>query len=547
MGKNRFYILLIAWTLAVPSFGQTNRYMVFFKDKNGSGYSIDRPEEFLSERSLLRRERQHILITTRDIPVSDTYVTTLDLMDSVTVYFTTKWMNGVLVETDQSKIAVITALPFVRNVEYVAPGSKLGGSRVIRKLKIEADFMANGNNNSKEESDPQNALIGVDSMHKAGFLGQGMLIAIFDSGFEKVDQSSFYSHLYSNNKITATRDFIRATGNVYRYDNHGSRVLSCISAIKEGVFSGTAPQADVVLCVTEDVSTEYRVEEYNWLFAAEFADSIGVDVINSSVGYSYFDDETMDYTYDDLNGQTTVITKAAKMAAATGMLVVVSQGNEGNNFWKYMNAPADADSILAVGAVTYDLTRSSFSSYGPTSDGRIKPDVSALGTQVRVAYGEDIFFSNGTSFSSPMVAGLAAGFWQAWPDLTNIEVIEYLKMTASQADAPDTLIGYGVPDFVRAYNKAKINEGDLKGEFIVFPNPVTQKRVIYLYSDSLDSPGMIELAFYDLKGSTLSTTAVTVNGEKVPVEVDVSFLRPGIYIVNIINGEKRLKSKLVIL
>ncbi len=545
MGKSRFLLAFALWWFSLPLLGQTNRYMVFFKDKNGNTYSIDRPEEFLSARALERREKQHISITITDLPVSENYVTAIDLMDSVRTYFTTKWMNGVLVEMDENKVTAITGLPFVRDVEYVAPDSRLGGSGGARNNGIEINFFANGNGES--ESDAQNGLIGVDSMHKAGYLGEGMLIAIFDSGFEKVDQSSYYAHLFNNDKITATRDFISATGNVFRYDNHGSRVMSCISAYKEGVYSGTAPQADIVLCVTEDVSTEYRIEEYNWLFAAELADSIGVDVINSSVGYSYFDDETMDYTYDDLDGRTTVITRAAKMAAATGMLVVVSQGNEGNNFWKYMNAPADADSILAVGSVTYDLVHSSFSSFGPTNDGRIKPDVSALGTRVRVVYGEDVFFSNGTSFSSPMVAGLAAGFWQAWPNLTNMEVIDYLKMTASQADAPDTLIGYGIPNFVSAFNKAKINEGDLKGKIVVYPNPVTHKRIIYIYSDSLNVSGVVELAFYDLKGSALSKKEVAVKGEKTPIAVDVSFLRPGTYILNINTGGERLKSKLVVL
>ena len=255
----------------------------------------------------------------------------------------------------------------------------------------------------------------------------------------------------------------------------------------------------------------------------------------------------MDYTYDDLDGKTTVITRAANMAASTGMLIVTSQGNEATGFWKYMIAPADADSVLAIGAVNYDQQRSSFSSYGPSSDGRIKPDVCALGTQVRVVYGEDLFFSNGTSFSSPLVAGLAAGFWQAFPNLTNMEVIEYLRMTASHATNPDTLTGYGIVNFLSAYNRAKINEGNLSGKFVVFPNPVTQKRIIYLYSDSLEVTGDVELAFYDLKGSTLSTKEVTFEGEKALLEVDVSFLRPGTYIINIINGKKRLKSKLVVL
>ena len=545
MGKNRFLIFFIVILMAFPALGKVNRYMVFFKDKNGNSYSVDKPEEFLSSRALQRRNKQNIEISISDLPVSDVYLVAIQNFDDIDVHFTTKWMNGVLVEMDEAREDELRMLPFVNDITFVAPGSKLippiGNGRVVKVMQnTEVSYEG-------YESDAQNELIGVDAMHEAGYRGEGMLIAVFDSGFGFIDNSPYFSHLFNENKIIGTKDFVRGSSNVYQYDTHGSKVLSCITAYNEGEFSGTAPESGIALCVTEDVGSEYTIEEYNWLFAAEYADSIGVDIINSSVGYSYFDDDRMDYTYEDLDGKTTVITQAANRAASKGMLVVSSIGNEGNNSWQYLNAPADADSILSVGAVTYDLERSTFSSFGPTSDGRIKPDVSALGTWVRIVYKDEITYANGTSFSAPMVAGLVAGFWQAYPELTNMEVIQYLKMTASQSEAPDTIIGYGLPNFVRAFNRVKFNEGDVVNKFVVFPNPVTNKRIIYFYLDSLTNNGISNLSFYDLKGSYIRSEELEVKSVFDPIEVDVSFLKPGSYILTYVNGHEMKKSKLVVL
>ncbi len=514
-------------------------------DKEGSSYTMDRPQDFLSARALQRRENQNIEISNNDLPVSDVYLDVLRGIDKIDVHFTTKWMNGVLVEMDEDKESEVRSLPFVHDVTFVGPGRKIGssngnGRKSKRNKKSEDSF-------SDYESYAQNELIGVDAMHEAGYKGEGMLIGVFDSGFKLVDESSYFSHIIDNNKIIGAKDFVRGSSNVFQYDAHGSKVLSCISAFKEGEFSGIAPYSDLVLCVTEDVSSEYNIEEYNWLFAAEYADSIGVDIINSSVGYSYFDDESMDYTYEDFDGKTTIITRAATIAASKGIVVVSSNGNEGNTSWTYLNAPADADSILSIGSVASDLEKSSFSSFGPTSDGRIKPDISALGSFVRIVNNEEITYANGTSFSAPLVSGLVAGFWQAYPDLTNMEVIQYLKMTASQSTAPDTLIGYGVPDFVRAFNRVKVNEGDVVNKFVIFPNPVTNKRTIYFYVDTLAKEQLTDLNFYDLKGSFIQSVGLKANNNLDPIEVDVSFLKPGSYILTYGNGKEMKKSKLVVL
>jgi len=519
--------------------------MVFFVDKAGSQYSIASPEDFLSTRALERRVNQNIIVKFNDLPVSENYLKELKAIDGVGVYFSTKWMNGVLVQSNEKAIEEIADLDFVRGIEYVAPGFKLSNSLKNGKI-AKTGRVSSTTSDAESESDAQNAFIGVDKMHEMEYRGEGMMVAIFDSGFKFIDQSSFYRHLFDGNLIVGSKDFIGNSDNVYQYDAHGSKVASCISAFKADIFSGTAPQSNLVLCVTEDVSGEYRIEEYNWLFAAEYADSIGVDIINSSVGYSYFENEMMDYSYEDLDGKTTVISRAATLAASKGLLVVNSVGNEGNSSWTYLNAPADADSVLSVGSVTYDKIKSNFSSYGPTIDGRIKPEISALGSWARVVYDEDVTYANGTSFSTPMVAGLAAGFWQAFPQLTNMEVIEYLKMTASQATRPDTLIGYGIPNFVNAFNQARINEGEIENKFIVFPNPVTNERTIYIYTEQPNDNTEANLSFFDLKGSQISSKIVALNGRNEMLEVDVTFLNPGTYILNYLSGSEKQKIKLIV-
>ncbi len=526
------------------SFGAVNRYMVFFKDKENNTYSIENPEEFLSARALARRNNQNIYMTTNDLPVAPSYLIQLSALPEVNVVFSTKWLNGALVEADANNLGEIELLPFVKTIEFVAPGKALTGSGNRRQKNAEHMMLSA---TSEAESQSQNAFIGVDVMHTSGYRGEGMLIAVFDSGFDEIDNSSFFNHIFSGNKILGTRDFIRNSGWVFQYDQHGSKVLSCISAYKADVYSGTAPEANLVLCVTEDIGSEYRVEEYNWLFAAEYADSLGVDIINSSVGYFEFDDERMDYSYDKIDGNTAIITQAADLASSKGILVVASNGNEGNNAWKYLNPPADADSILAIGSVTYDKIKSGFSSYGPSADNRIKPDLCALGTNVKVVYREQIGSANGTSFSSPLTAGLAAGFWQAFPQLTNLEVIQYLKMSATQAYRPDTLQGYGIPNFTLAFNKAKLNEGDIEEKLVVFPNPVTHKKIIYLHADTQSQPGNATVRFTDLKGAEVSVKNIPELDNSDFLEIDVSFLTAGTYILTYNKGSEVQKFKLVVL
>lgn len=542
MGKNSFLVLGFCF-FCFSAFADGHKYVVFFKDKANSSYSINEPEEFLSERSVSRKEKFNIPVTEEDIPVNHNYLSQLKTFD-LEVLFSSRWLNAALVEANEEVVDEVNDLDFVRSVDFVAPEEEKNGRRNRHRVQpatrgVSTSLSSGGVNFN------QNRMLGVNEMHKKGYTGEGLLIAIFDSGFLTVDESSFFSHVYENDGIRFTRDFVNGSGNVFQYDTHGTRSLSTMAAQNEGEYTGIAYDADFVLCVTEDVSREYKIEEYYWLLAAELADSLGADIISSSLAYSTFDDASMNYEYEDMDGNTTVITKAAEMAARRGIIVVTSAGNDGNKPWRYINAPADGDSVLAIGAVDMSLSRASFSSFGPTADGRIKPDLCALGSQVKVVTGENIFSANGTSFSTPLVGGLAAGLWQAFPDLSSFELVELLKSTASNSADPDTVTGYGVPNFIDAFNKA-YDVDNTEETFIVYPNPVDGSKILVASSGFLDI-GKVKVNFADFKGASVKKMEIQVYNKSETLEIDVSDLRQGYYLTKFTAGDKEKIVKLIVL
>ncbi len=534
MGRNSFLLLLLLLTTSTL-FAEENIYFVRFKDKANSTYNVNNPQAFLSQRAIDRKSQFNIPIINEDLPVNSQYIETLKSNYAIDVLFPSKWLNGLLVKAEMEESLKLLGETFVVSVEQVAIGTQIPSSE-----------KSSGSNTAGITNSLQNRMIGIPDMHARGYTGKGMLIAIFDSGFSHVDNSTYYKHVFSNDQIVFTRDFVGKSDNVYQYDIHGSRAFSTFAAYKEDVYEGPAYDADFVLCVTENIASEYRVEEYNWLIAAELADSLGVDIISSSLAYTDFDHPGMSYTYSDLDGKTTVITRAAKIAAKKGMVVVVSAGNDGNKAWKYINAPSDADSILSVGSVNLDMTRSSFSSFGPTADGRIKPDLCALGKDVVTVTGENLATPDGTSFSAPQVSGLVAGFWQAFPELTAQEVIEILKATASNKDAPDTLIGYGVPNFTAAYNKAADVSETTEETFVVYPNPVDGTKVLVASSGFLDI-GKVNISFIDFKGAFIKSMEMQVFSKNETLEIDVSDLRQGYYLAEFNVHNKSKIVKLVVL
>lgn len=461
------FILIAAGGFSAQA--QNRKYLVLLKDKTNSPYSISKPEQFLSQRAIQRRNRQGITVLEKDLPVNPAYLSALR-QTGARIWFSSRWANAVLVETTEANLPIIRALPFVQGIEgnRSVGNARIGfaqstSSQQQRKRGQVDDPSLYGN------SSEQLIQIGIDKMHAQGYRGEGMLVAILDAGFRNANQVPFLSQLFQENRVVGTYDFVRKESSVYEDDAHGLNVLSIMAGYLEKQLIGPAYKSSYLLLRTEDASTENPVEEANWLFGAEFADSSGVDIINSSLGYTTFDDPSQNHTYNELNGQTTLISKAARWASEAGMLVVVSAGNEGNDPWHYIGAPADADPILSIGAVDRTGVKAAFSSFGPTADGRIKPDLVAMGSGTTLGSpGGTVSAGSGTSFSAPLVAALAAGFWQANPRLTVQQVIACLRQSGSQFTKPDAELGYGIPNFERASALAAESYS-----LLIFPNPFT--------------------------------------------------------------------------
>lgn len=538
MARSKFFVLFVlAMLAAFPLEAQVNRYMVFFKDKNGSSFSVSNPSAFLSAKALSRRTKQNIVVTLDDVPVNESYLQ--GLRDAgASVYFRSRWMNGALIQCNASLIGTIRVLPFVQDVELVAPNKKLVGGRSSTRTE-------NNNDNAAGSSTlMQLQMIGVDEMQAEGYRGDGVTIAVLDAGFPGVNTTAPFHDLVADGRIdmTVSHDFIANTNSVFQYDSHGTEVLSTIAAYQDGTFTGGAYKANFQLFVTEDVSTEYRIEEYNWLFAAERADSAGADIITTSLGYNQFDDPSMDYVKADLDGKTAVITRAAQSAADRGIIVVCSAGNEGANSWGLITVPADAADVLAVANINVSGVRSITSSVGPSADGRIKPDVAALGTSVSViAPSGSLGTASGTSLSAPLVTSLLAGLHQRFPDISNKVLLEAVRKTASQADTPDNFLGYGIPNFeaVEHYLAFK----PLEKILAVHPNPFTDYVTISPRSPAEFPSCSLEIV--TVQGTTIAQQVVSFDWLNSSFTADTSGLAPGLYFFRIAMDGKQYVFKMI--
>ncbi len=461
--------------------GTVRRHLIEFRDKVGTPFTVGQPLQYLSPRAVSRRQRQQIPVLPRDLPPTPAYVQQVRAIPGAQVVHRTRWFNGVVVACDSNKLAQVLALPCVRRAQTLSRVTT-GRGRNAMVSKRSADQQRPSSPNPYGIAFAQADQIGATTMHAAGFRGEGMHIAIFDAGFPGVDVIPAFQPLYLENRLLSTYDPVQGGTDVYNTHPHGTWVLSTMGANQPNAFIGTAPNAAYHLIRTEDTrnGTETPAEEAYWLIGAEYADSAGVDVINSSLGYHDFDLPAVSYQYADMNGNTAISTRAADVASAVGMLVVNSAGNDGGNSWRYVGAPADADSVLTIGAVDSLGNRAGFSSVGPTADGRIKPNIAAQGAASAIIDPNGaISRGNGTSFAGPILAGMAAGFWQANPTLTAQQVRRFLEQSGSQASAPDNLLGYGIPEFRRAYNLANPGQGlslptDAAGRTVpeLFPNPV---------------------------------------------------------------------------
>jgi subtilisin family serine protease len=528
-------VLFVGLFVTNVGYSQVNRYVVHLADKEGTPYSIGHPEAFLSQKAIDRRLKQSIEVILEDLPVNPQYVAQIDdLSDDIQVFFTSKWLNNVLVQCPSESVSMVEGLPFVESVEYVAPGEKLTNqktrSRTSNKKQRKKTRQVQA-----PATDRQNEMLGITQMHEDGFKGKEIDIAIMDGGFKGVQNISYFGHLFENDQLLYTYDYVSSGQNVYQYSDHGTKVLSLMAGYKAEEYVGASYESNYYLFVTEDVcnNCEHRIEEYNWLYAAEFADSAGVDIINTSLGYSIFQDPAMNYSIDDLDGKTAIISISASIAASKGILVVSSAGNEGNNSWGYITAPADAENMLSVGNVDFDGNRWLGSSHGNTFDGRTKPNLAAPGAGVAVINDAgNIVGGTGTSFSSPMTAGLAAGVWQANKALNATELRFFLQQSANQAATPDSLLGFGIPNYRSVQNLLAFQTKS--SSFTLYPNPVSEGQLIIRVNnpdETMDS----QVKIFDTQGKLVLETALTFSWQQLTHVVDMQFLDAGVYIINL-NG-----------
>lgn len=506
-----FLLLLICSALSaqVPA-----KYWVQFSDKDDSRYSIERPEEFLSPLAIEKRLYRNIAIVEQDLPVNDTYVAkVLELDTSMVLLTKSKWLNGITVYSEDSLIAEkITKLPFVVSCERTAKLSKKE-SFDYPISQYSPAVSSPSKMGSPKSYDYGYAYHQMDLnhaqwLHYLGASGEGMLMVVLDAGFKNADEIPHFEALRNEGRLLGVKNFVLPGKSVFTTGSHGTNVLSCIAAYVPGEMIGSAPKASFYLGKTEDERSENMVEVDNWVAAVEWADSLGCDVLNSSLGYHDFDDKTLSYSYSDLNGHTCRASIAADIAASKGMLICVSAGNEGNKKWKYITPPADAENVLTVGATDVYGNHANFSSWGPTSDGRVKPDANAVGSKTYVAdiSGQTIF-SYGTSFSSPLLSGMVACLWQLFPEKSNLDIIKALRISGSLFFEPTASGGYGIPDFLYAYNILTQQNSPCPVSLLT-PQPVTNKSsiVVYYLADNPESVFTIETSLPSSNGNVIRKT-----------------------------------------
>ena len=528
-------VILLVSRFLLDGMGQGSNYKLWVQlmDKEGSLYSLDNPAEFLSQRAIDRRLRYQIPIVENDLPVSQVYLDSLQKHD-INILYSSKWMNAVIVETTDSNMAdLLSSYSFVTDIEllYWTPRFKSASDKFKDLLSDEA-----------LPSDHQVEMLNGHKLHEQGYQGEDMIIAVIDAGFNNADSLAGFYSLWQNGQVLGFRNFVDPSANFFWSINgsHATNVLSIMGGYLPGEFRGAAMQAGYWLIQTEDTRSEFRIEEANWLAGAELADSAGADVINSSLGYSdIFTDSSQNYNYSDMDGKTALVTRAATLAASKGMLVITSAGNEGNTGdpWQYIIAPSDGDSILGVAAVDADGQRASFSSRGPSSDGRVKPDVAAQGqATVLIRSNGLVGTGNGTSFSSPVMAGLATCLWQKHRDITNYEIIKAIRRTASQYHTPDSLIGYGIPDLELADLLLTASK-PTASRIHVFPNPATQ--YINLWFPDTDEAGNY-YEIIDVTGRKMQEGRIYSNNQN-QAEIYVELLAAGTYLILVHTQYERMK------
>lgn len=476
----------------------------------------------LSQKALHRRTKQNIALDDKDVPIAEQYIDAVSVSEGITVKAKSKWLNALHIRGSVEAINSLKSLTFINRIDFAdrslnTTGKVAAAQQVSTRLKVletQAEFNYGTSANQIE-------MLNGQLLHHQNFTGEGMTIAVLDAGFPNVNTTEPFKRLRDNNRIKGGYNFVNRTNDFYTGGTHGTMVLSTIGAYVNGKLVGTAPDASYYLFVTEDPASENPVEESYWVEAAEKADSLGVDVINTSLGYFIYDNIRYNHTYEEMDGQTAFISRGANVAFSKGIFCVVSAGNSGATENPYISVPADALGVLTIGSVDANRNYSSFSSIGPSFDGRVKPDVMAKGSLATIATEDgDIGANNGTSFSSPITTGLVACLWQALPEKTNAELMDLIRHSADRYTAPTAQYGYGIPDFNQALKEGWISSmEDVK--FMVYPNPV-DSNLYLLFPDKITTA---KVFIFNTIGQKVMEESVLVTD----MYVDVSQLATGVY------------------
>jgi serine protease AprX len=531
------------------------KYWIQFTDKGNNSYSLSNPAAYLSADAIQRRTNFNIALDSADLPVTPIYINAV-AQTGVTVRAVSKWLNGVVIITsDTAALSQINQLPFVQNVNSVGLRTSTATSdkfeeETFEELQPETERNATVHTTMLNygQSYNQAEMIGAVCLHNSGYKGQGMVIAVIDAGFWGVDTMRIFDSLWANNRILGTRDFVTGDTMVFEDNTHGMMVLSCMGGYLDGQLVGTAPEASYWLLRSEEAATEYIVEEYFWAAAAEFADSVGADLINSSLGYTTFDDPAQNHTYQDMNGNIAPCSRAADFAASRGLLVCNSAGNSGSNSWFYIGAPADADSILAIGAVDASEQYASFSSRGPSSDGQVKPECAAQGQATIVANPTNggVMGGNGTSFASPVLCGAVACLWQAHPNLTNMDIREAVLLSSHLFFNPDTYMGFGIPDLCAAnltLDASPVANTEDDVLYDVQPNPFTADFSFSYYSLYNKD---VTVRLTDITGRFVLEQTMQAAGSSVNrFVINTNGIAEGVYTLSVISFDQVLSEKII--
>ncbi|MCG9791066.1 S8 family serine peptidase [Flavobacterium algicola] len=488
--------------ISVSALAQEDAW-VYFNAKSNELTYIAAPTTMLSQRAIVRRTNQNIAIDYKDIPIDQDFIKQIKAADGITVKAKSKWLNALHIQGSFDQIKALTILPFVKEVYFAnkslnTPTANSKTAKSVR-LKNETKYKNTSANFAYGNSDNQIKMLNGHVLHEQNYTGSGKIIAILDAGFPGVNTAQPFERLRDNNKILGGYNYVARTDNYYIGDHHGTYVLSSMGGYKENALVGTAPDASYYLFVTEDNTQESPVEQSLWVEAAERADSLGVDIISTSLGYfGGHSNPNYDLTYADMTGDATFISKGANIAFSRGMIVVASAGNEGTEKEPHIGAPADAFSVIAVGAVTPRRERSSFSSIGPSFDGRVKPDVMAQGqSDVLADENGNIISASGTSFSGPIFAGLVACIWQAFPNKTNQQIKDLIYGSSDKFTTPTPEYGYGIPNFNLALGIQLPDPFAIVEDVNLYPNPSTS-LVRISFPDTMKDGS---IAFYSAVGN----------------------------------------------